>query len=58
MYAVVSLMIGGAFMPVEFFSDFEDKISKLTLIRWLTDMVANMQFGSTISQEWKSIVLV
>ena len=55
---VVSLMIGGAFMPVEIFPEFAAKISKLTPIRWLTDMITNLQLGSTISQEWKGIVLI
>ena len=55
---IVSLMIGGAFMPVEFFPDFAGKISKLTPVRWITDMVANIQQGSTLTAEWQSIVLI
>lgn len=55
---VVGLMIGGAFIPVSFFEGFTDKISRMTPIRWITTMVDNIQGGSTLIQEWQSIVLV
>lgn len=55
---VVSLMVGGAFIPVSFFDGIADKISKMTPIRWITDMIDNLQAGSTLSQEWQSIILV
>ncbi|MGL4656349.1 MAG: ABC transporter permease [Sarcina sp.] len=55
---VVGLMIGGAFIPVSFFEGFADKISRMTPIRWITDMIENIQGGSTLTQEWQSIVLV
>ncbi|MGL4452841.1 MAG: ABC transporter permease [Sarcina sp.] len=55
---VVSLMIGGAFIPISFFDGFTDKISKMTPIRWITTMVDNMQNGSTILEQWQSIILV
>lgn len=57
-FTVLMLMISGAFVPKFMFSDAIDKISRLTPVRWVVDIIENMQIGSSLSLEWKNIILV
>ena len=52
------LMIGGCFVPIEFFPEFINKISKFLPTRWAMDMVFEFQNGVLVNELWRNIVVI
>lgn len=52
------LMIGGCFVPIEFFPEFINKISKFLPTRWAMDMIFEFQNGVLVSELWRNIVVI
>lgn len=52
------LMIGGCFVPIEFFPEFINKISKFLPTRWAMDMIFEFQNGVLASELWRNIVVI
>lgn len=52
------LMIGGCFVPIEFFPEFINKISKFLPTRWAMDMIFKFQNGVLASELWRNIVVI
>lgn len=52
------LMIGGCFVPIEFFPESINKISKFLPTRWAMDMILEFQNGVLVSELWRNIVVI